>query len=117
MRSVTGKPTITGTAQVGKAGKVAQMFNRLREDHPDAHRGWTRARQIRAGGARWRGGDGTRSARIIEEIAVADRLQGERTLELEDMEGFRHLRNRLLELSRAQARRSEEMAVRTMPGT
>ena len=33
------------------------------------------------------------------------------------MESFRHLRNRLLELARAQARRSEEMTVRTMPGT
>ena len=33
------------------------------------------------------------------------------------MEAFRHLRNRLLELTRAQARRTEEMAVRTMPGT
>ena len=33
------------------------------------------------------------------------------------MEFFRHLRNRLLELARAQARRNEEMTVRTMPGT
>ena len=33
------------------------------------------------------------------------------------MEAFRHLRNRLLELARVQVRCSEEMAVRTMPGT
>ena len=33
------------------------------------------------------------------------------------MEAFRHPRNRLLELARARARRSEETTVRTMPGT
>lgn len=58
-----------------------------------------------------------RPARIIEEITVADHLEGERTLELKDTETFFHLRNHLLELTRAQARRTEEMAVRSMPGT
>ena len=33
------------------------------------------------------------------------------------MGAFRHLCNGLLELARAQARRSEEVTVRTMPGT
>ena len=57
-----------------------------------------------------------RPARIIEEMTVADHLEGERTLELKDTEAFFHLRNHLLELTRAQARRTEEMAVRSMPG-
>ena len=57
-----------------------------------------------------------RPARIIEEITVADHLQGERTLELKDTQAFFHLRNHLLELTRAQARRTEEMGVRTVPG-
>ena len=56
-----------------------------------------------------------RPARVIEEITVADYLEGERTLELKDTEAFFHLRNHLLELTRAQARRTEEMAVRSMP--
>ena len=56
-----------------------------------------------------------RPARIIEEITVAEHLEGERTLELKDTEAFFHLRNHLLELTRAQARRTEEMAARTMP--
>ena len=57
-----------------------------------------------------------RPARVIEEIVVADYLQGERTLELKDTEAFFHLRNHLLELTRAQARQTEELAARSMPG-
>ena len=56
-----------------------------------------------------------RPATIIEEITVADHLEGERTLELKDTEAFFHLRNHLLELTRAQARRTEELAAGNMP--
>ena len=56
-----------------------------------------------------------RPATIIEEITVADHLEGERTLELKDTETFFHLRNHLLELTRAQARRTEELAAANMP--
>ena len=57
-----------------------------------------------------------RPARIIEELTVADHLEGERTLALKDTEAFFHLRNHLLELTRAQARRTEELAAQGMPG-
>jgi len=56
-----------------------------------------------------------RPATILEEITVADHLEGERTLELKDTEAFFHLRNHLLELTRAQARRTEELAAGNMP--
>lgn len=50
-----------------------------------------------------------RPARVLEEITVADYLTGERTLEIKNTEAFFHLRNRLLETTRAQARRTEDM--------
>ena len=50
-----------------------------------------------------------RPARIIDEITVADFLQGERTLEIKQSEAFFHLRNHLLEVTRAQARRAEDL--------
>ena len=50
-----------------------------------------------------------RPARVIEEITVTDHLQGERTLELKDTQAFFRLRNHLLELTRAQARRTEDL--------
>ena len=56
-----------------------------------------------------------RPARIIEELTVADYLEGERSLEIKDTQAFFHLRNHLLELTRAQARRTEEMTAQSMP--
>lgn len=50
-----------------------------------------------------------RPARVLEEITVADYLSGERTLEIKNTEAFFHLRNRLLETTRAQARRTEDL--------
>ena len=50
-----------------------------------------------------------RPATIIEEVRVADRIAGERTLETKESEDFFHLRNHVLELMREQARRTEEM--------
>ena len=50
-----------------------------------------------------------RPARVIQEIAVADFLQGARTLEIKNSEAFFHLRNHLLEVTRAQARRAEDL--------
>ena len=50
-----------------------------------------------------------RPARVLEEITVADYLTGARTLEIKNTEEFFHLRNRLLETTRAQARRTEDL--------
>ena len=50
-----------------------------------------------------------RPARIIEEITVADFLQDARTLEIKNTQAFFHLRNHLLEVTRAQARRAEDL--------
>ena len=50
-----------------------------------------------------------RPARVIEAIAVADFLHGARTLEIKNSEAFFHLRNHLLEVTRAQARRAGDL--------
>ena len=50
-----------------------------------------------------------RPARVLEEITVADYLTSERTLETKNTQAFFHLRNRLLETTRAQARRTEDL--------
>jgi len=50
-----------------------------------------------------------RPATIIEEVRVADRIAGGRTLKTKESEDFFHLRNHVLELMREQARRTEEM--------
>ncbi len=50
-----------------------------------------------------------RPARVLEEITVTDYLTGERTLETKNTEEFFHLRNHLLETTRAQARRTEDL--------
>ena len=54
-----------------------------------------------------------RPARIIEEITVADFLQDARTLEIKNTQAFFHLRNHLLEVTRAQARRAEDLMTET----
>lgn len=50
-----------------------------------------------------------RPATVIEVIRVAEHLDGERTLAMKATESFFRLRNRILELTRAQARRVESM--------
>ena len=50
-----------------------------------------------------------RPATIIDEIQVGEHITGQRELETKETEAFFHLRNRVLEAMRVQARRTEEM--------
>ncbi len=50
-----------------------------------------------------------RPASIIEQVTVGDYLPGERSLETKDKEEFFRLRNRIMGLTREQARRTEEL--------
>ena len=50
-----------------------------------------------------------RPAKIIEEVTVDDYLPGERSLETKENDEFFRLRNRIMALTREQARRTEEM--------
>jgi ABC-type nitrate/sulfonate/bicarbonate transport system ATPase subunit len=51
----------------------------------------------------------TRPAKIIEEIQVGEHIKGERELETKETEAFFHLRNKVLEVMRVEARRTEEL--------
>lgn len=53
-----------------------------------------------------------RPATVLEEIRVTDHLPGERDLAIKTSETFLALRNQLLETTRAQARRTEDLFVR-----
>lgn len=57
-----------------------------------------------------------RPARILEEVRVSEELPGERGLEAKESEAFFHLRNRVMAIAREQARRTEEMAMRSASG-
>jgi NitT/TauT family transport system ATP-binding protein len=50
-----------------------------------------------------------RPATIIEEVTVDDYLPGERSLKTKEKDEFFRLRNRIMALTREQARRTEEM--------
>lgn len=50
-----------------------------------------------------------RPAKIIEEVTVADHLPAEHGLEIKESQEFFRLRNHVVALTRAQARRTEEM--------
>ena len=52
-----------------------------------------------------------RPARIIDEFRVADHLPAEHDLEVKDSAAFLHLRNRILGITRAEAKRTEELLV------
>ena len=52
-----------------------------------------------------------RPATIIDEFRVADHLPSELDLDIKDSAEFLHLRNRILGITRAQAKRTEELQV------